>query len=83
MPSPSYSDIEDAHTQFIPELFKQVDNRHPQGRITIETGSSTIKSVGLVNKALAMKIRCNCPPVNSFGYFRQFPDWSGPIKKSV
>jgi hypothetical protein len=49
---------------------------------TIETGSSTIKSVGLVNKALAMKIRYNCPPLNSFGYFRQFPDWSGPTKKS-
>jgi hypothetical protein len=37
--------------------------------LTIETGSSTIKSVGLVNNALAMKIRCNCPPWNSFGYF--------------
>jgi hypothetical protein len=37
----------------------------------------------LINKALAMKICCNCPPWNSFGYFRQFPDWSGSIKKSV
>jgi hypothetical protein len=36
---------------------------------TIETGSSAIKSVGLVNKALAMEIHYNCPPGNSFGYF--------------
>jgi hypothetical protein len=50
---------------------------------TIKTCSSTIKSVGLINKALAMEIRCNCPPGNSFGYFRQFPDKLGPIKKIV
>ena len=28
--------------------------------LTTETGSSAIKSVGLVNQALAMEIRCNC-----------------------
>jgi len=28
--------------------------------LTIKTGSSAIKSVGLVNQALAMEIRCNC-----------------------
>jgi hypothetical protein len=33
MPSPGQSDIEDAHTQFIPELFEQVDNGHAQGGI--------------------------------------------------
>lgn len=27
---------------------------------TIETGSSVIQSVGLVNQALAIEIRCNC-----------------------
>jgi hypothetical protein len=63
------SDIEDAHPQFISDLFEQVDNRHVHGGIDHRNRLIGDQERWVVNKALAMQIRYNCPPGNSFGYF--------------
>jgi hypothetical protein len=62
-------DIEHAHAQIIAQLLNRLTIDMRSEASTIETGSSAINSLGLVNNARAIEMRCSCPPENSLGYF--------------